>query len=191
MPSLSISYFGFGSLVNRDTRPKAEDAVNATLKGWRRVWGHRVGAQEPQRNCTSLSIEPADEQIDGVLVTIPVSELAALDQREMGYQRLSLPASSFILPEGMDIDSVYVYQSLSANQHLADAEHPILQSYVDCVMAGYESRFGDSGLQRMLNTTRGWEKTILNERDAPRYPRSVSVPAQQLARFDTLLALLR
>lgn len=191
MSSLSACYFGYGSLVNRDTRPDAENAVNATLKGWRRVWEHRVRSADEQRRCTSLSIEPADEQIDGVLVTIPVDELAALDHREAGYERLSLPGSDFVSPEGVCADKVYLYRSLGCNRHPADSTHPILQSYVDCVMAGYQQRFGDDGLNRMLHTTRAWNTALFNDRQLPRYPRSVTVPEQQLIEFDARLATLR
>ena len=191
MSASFVSYFGYGSLVNRDTRPPTEEAINATLKGWRRVWNHRVVNSDARRACTSLSIEPADGVIDGVLVRIPTSELAALDERESGYERLQLDASNFILPERVTDDIIHVYRSLRKNRILADHEHPVTQSYVDCVMAGYASRFGDSGLQQFLQSTRGWECPMVADRDDPNYPRSVELPSKQLGYFDSLLARLR
>ena len=119
MQEQDITYFGYGSLVNRDTRPAGERAQSARLHGWRRVWGHRVtgssdastGARE---SCCSLSVESTHapgQYIDGVLVTIPVSDLPLLDQRETGYDRVKLPAADFSLPQGCDVEFIYVYVS--------------------------------------------------------------------------------
>jgi len=83
-----VSYFGYGSLVNRDTRPTDEACVNATLKGWRRVWNHRVANSDARLACTSLSIEPAEGLIQGVLVSIPVEELPALDERDRSHKAM-------------------------------------------------------------------------------------------------------
>jgi len=186
-----ISYFGFGSLVNRDTRPRDEVAVNATLKGWGRVWNHRVRVGPGRQSCTSLSVEPLSGSIEGVVVRIPLSELPALDARESGYARMRLPVTDFVLPETLYTDTVYVYRSLQKNRHLADEQHPVAQSYIDCVMAGYLKRFGDDGLKDLLQTTRGWELPVLNDRQAPTYPRSVNLPTDQYQYFDTLLASIR
>jgi len=186
-----ISYFGFGSLVNRDTRPRDEVAVNATLKGWGRVWNHRVRVGPGRQSCTSLSVEPLSGSIEGVVVRIPLSELPALDARESGYARMRLPVTDFVLPETLYTDTVYVYRSLQKNRHLADEQHPVAQSYIDCVMAGYLKRFGDDGLKDLLQTTRGWELPVLNDRQAPTYPRSVNLPTEQYQYFDTLLASIR
>ena len=199
MSSEWVNYFGYGSLVNRDTRPKQESAVNITLKGWQRVWNHRVSDSDGRQRCTSLSIEPAEAQIDGVLVRIPLKDLPDLDRRELGYQRLELPVDSFIIDQAAlgeingetNIDTVYVYQSLEENRNLADDQHPLTQSYADCVMAGYLARFDDAGLQRLLHTTRGWERPMLNDRHQPTYPRSITLPSEKQQQFDALLNALR
>ena len=191
MSTRRISYFGYGSLVNRETRPEGEQATNVTLKGWQRVWNHRVANAGARHPCTSLSIEPAQGVIQGVLVQIPEHELDALDQREFGYERMCLQASDFVLPEDLDVQQVFVYRSLQHNRFLADGEHPVTQSYVDCVMAGYLERFGDEGLQQLLQSTRGWDRPVLDDRLAPTYPRHVILPAEQHRYFDSLLAPLR
>lgn len=191
MSSQWINYFGYGSLVNRDTRPDGEVATNVTLKGWGRVWNHRVTNIDARKACTSLSVEEAESSIDGVLVRIPRSELDALDAREFGYERMSLAATDFVLPEEIQVETIYVYRSLQKNRHLADSEHPVTQSYVDCVMAGYLNRFGEDGLQQLLRTTRGWHLPTLFDRSEPTYPRSVKLPVEQYEYFDSLLAPLR
>lgn len=191
MSSQWINYFGYGSLVNRDTRPEGEAATNVTLKGWGRVWNHRVTHTDRRKSCTSLSIEPAEGAIDGVLVQIPISDLRVLDARENGYERMSLPATDFILPSDIHADTIYVYRSLQENRHLADVEHPVAQSYVDCVMAGYLKRFDDDGLRQFLKTTRGWNLPTLFDREKPTYPRSVRLSAEQYRYFESILAPLR
>ncbi|MFK8078890.1 MAG: gamma-glutamylcyclotransferase family protein [Granulosicoccus sp.] len=191
MSSQWINYFGYGSLVNRDTRPKGEEAINVTLKGWRRVWNHRVTNTDARLACTSLSVEPAQGSIDGVLVRIPLSELDGLDAREYGYERMGLSATDFVLPNGVSAETIYIYRSLEVNRLLADDEHPIAQSYVDCVMAGYLRRFGEEGLQQLLRSTRGWNLPTLPDRGEPTYPRHVSLSDARYQHFDRLLAAWR
>jgi len=188
MASSQMMYFGFGSLVNRLTRPSGELAINARLNGWQRVWEHRVVGGESGRSCTSLSVQPASGQaIDGVLVSLAPEQLPDLDKREAGYERLSLPATSFSASVKLNIDTVYVYRSLPTNRCVASHDYPILQSYIDCVAAGYDERFGRDGLKLMLQSTIGWENPILNDRAKPLYPRSVTLSSERLAQYDSCL----
>lgn len=186
-----ISYFGYGSLVNRDTRPADEVAHFTRLRGWQRVWEHRVASSSSRKRCTSLSIEPgagsAESSIEGVLVSMPREQLSQLDERESGYDRMELPASQFDLPDHLELDSVMVYRSKAENRHAADQNHPVLQSYIDCVLAGYQHNFGESGMQAFIGSTRGWEGAIFNDRDAPLYPRWVEVDIQRQRQFDAVV----
>jgi len=198
-----ITYFGYGSLVNRATRPAGEVSYRARLYGWRRVWGHRVlSAQQPsdelERSCCSLSVQKlidfdiANRKnmpfIDGVVVTIPITDLPTLDKRETGYDRHAIPSSHFDLPAECDVDEIHVYVSKPAHQGDATEHFPILQSYIDCVLAGYCEVFEHQGMQRFVDSTQGWAGVIENERDNPKYPRAVSLPASKLAQFDSIIA---
>ena len=198
-----ITYFGYGSLVNRATRPAIEVAYPARLYGWQRVWGHRVlSAQQPcdelARSCCSLSVQKLiniDSShretvpfIEGVVVSIPISELPILDKREAGYERHVIPCDQFELPTECSVDHIHVYVSKLANQGCATEDFPILQSYVDCVLAGYCEVFEPMGMQRFVDSTKGWDGVIENERDKPKYPRAVSLPVRQLAQFDRIVA---
>lgn len=202
----SITYFGYGSLVNRATRPDGEVAYPARLYGWQRVWGHRVLAaqqpsDEPQRSCCSLSIrklaQPDSEScekapfIDGVVVTIPTTDLAVLDKREAGYDRHSLPRADFDLPASCKSENIQVYVSKEDHRGCATEQFPIQQSYVDCVLAGYCAVFETVGMQQFVDSTEGWDGVIENDRHNPKYPRSVSLPQEQLALFDTLIKKVR
>jgi len=158
-----VTYFGYGSLVNRNTRPPNEQAHPARLYGWKRVWGHRVdridttnaSSSGANRACCSLSVEKCaenppensnqsinsdvrcDEYIDGVVVTIPLVDLAALDQREDGYDRLQVPAGDFELPDSCVDEHIHMYVSDTTHSGRSNRQYPILQSYIDCVLAGY------------------------------------------------------
>lgn len=197
-----ITYFGYGSLVNRDTRPVGEQAYPARLHGWQRAWGHRVQAADVAhdvktaasfKSCCSLSVEKIVNKtqstsfIDGVVVTIPLADLPVLDEREAGYDRVKLPASDFTLPSECTSAHVYVYVSNAANAGRSSEQFPILQSYVDCVLAGYCTVFEHLGMQQFVDSTVGWNGFIENDRSSPRYPRAVQLPQAQLALFDRVV----
>lgn len=195
MHDQNITYFGYGSLVNRATRPVGELSLPTRLHGWRRVWGHRVtgsvdASTGARQSCCSLSVEPTASEhfIDGVLVTIPVSDLPLLDQRENGYERVRLPASDFSMPEGCDAEFVHVYVSDAEHAGRSNEQYPILQSYIDCVLAGYCAVFDHLGMQHFVDTTVGWDGSIENERAAPKYPRAVTLSKPQLDTIDTLVS---
>ena len=143
--------------------------------------------------------------VDGMIVTVDSSELPALDAREKGYKRLELARSDFDFVHTGSVESdlastnsadcvaetVYMYVSEDQNAAYACAEFPLLQSYVDCVMAGFETEFGADGLQRFIDSTLGWSAPMLEDRADPRYVRSVSLSAHQAKRYDELLAECR
>lgn len=197
MTERTVHYFGYGSLVNRSTRPVGEAAAPARLHGWRRSWTHRVPMSEHRYGCTALSIDPIgdrlgdDGAIDGVVVEIPAAALPALDAREANYDRLALPREAFTLPPSVRAETVFAYRSSAARRLDPDPDHPVLQSYVDCIMAGYLERFDESGLEAWLATTDGWRAPLFDDRAAPRYPRAVTLPEALLARFDDRLEARR
>ncbi|MEE9335827.1 MAG: gamma-glutamylcyclotransferase family protein [Granulosicoccaceae bacterium] len=189
-----IAYFGYGSLVNRNTRPPLEDAFKARLSGWERHWAHRVADDATDRHCTSLSARPAADaatSIDGVVVLMEQSELPTLDQRESGYFRQSVPICAFEIETALPVKEVAIYRSLPENLAPANENFPILQSYIDCVMAGYEQLFDEAGLHEFMRTTVGWSGDTLNDRIKPHYPRAVSLSREQLVRFELLIKQYR
>jgi hypothetical protein len=189
-----IAYFGYGSLVNRDTRPVQETANTARLSGWERHWAHRVDDDGTYRRCTSLSARPAQDKnawIDGVVVLIESADLPALDERESGYFRQSVPLDFVQLDVDLPVDEVVVYQSHEAHFKAANERYPILQSYVDCVMAGYHRLYGQAGLDAFMRTTFGWQGCIIDDRERPVYPRAIDLPTQQREHFDSMIEQYR
>lgn len=184
---MNFCYFGYGSLVNAQTRCQEGVTQLVTLKGWVRQWKQCI--ETPFGQVCSLTIAPKPgSDIDGVLVCEPLDKLAALDAREIGYSRYALTPQDFSCekPDSLP-DSTYVYQSLPACYRPACNDYPILQSYVDCVVQGFIACYGIAGAQRFIHSTEGWDGPILNDRHAPHYPRAVTLTIEQLALIDDLL----
>lgn len=200
----SLHYFGYGSLVNRHTRPADERFEATTVAGWQRSWSHRVnhsaaasvallddslgkahGQTHAPLGYTVLTVEPAEgQQIDGVQVSIARSDLPILDEREKGYSRQTVQSV-------MSTDPIAIYVSNTAHVAELPSDYPLLQSYVDCVLAGFLAVFGWDGVDRFISTTSGWAVPILADRAVPLYPRAITLAQDVETKFDERIAAAR
>lgn len=186
-----IGYFGYGSLVNRKTlRTTYVDAVRGELKGFRREWNIR-GETPHGPVCALTASRDPDMSIQGLLVVDLAENLGQVDEREARYDRMRLSDMDLDLEADIDVSELYVYQAKSTFVGLQDPKFPIWQSYVDAVMQGYMTEFGEAGLQRFVSQTRGWEQAILADRDAPHYPRAVELSVSEQRLFDDLIREIR
>ncbi|MEE9313709.1 MAG: gamma-glutamylcyclotransferase family protein [Rhizobiaceae bacterium] len=176
----TIAYFGYGSLVNLDTlRTPYISAHRARLKGWRRAWlSYPSTANNFVKNTDMafLSVEQAPTTaIEGLVVIDHSSSLASLDKREDAYDRVEISHDSLEFLDENPLQGntkayLYVAQQPAANQ-----KTNILRSYLDAVMQGYQTNFGEIGIERFMATTTNFNCCILEDRDAPYYPRSVAL----------------
>lgn len=176
-------FFGYGSLVNRGTHAYPS-AYGARITGWRRQWkGTRL------RAVAFLTAVPAHgEEIEGLIAAVPGHDWAALDERERAYARHPVTGSiAHDAPHAMDVQ-IYAVEPRHAAP--ADEDHPILLSYLDTVIQGYLREFGAVGAQRFFDTTDGWDKTVLDDRAAPIYPRAQTLRRDETAFVDQQLARL-
>ncbi|WP_299566823.1 gamma-glutamylcyclotransferase family protein [uncultured Sulfitobacter sp.] len=174
-------FFGYGSLVNRDTHGYT-NAARAQLKGWRRAW-----VRTPVRELAFLSVVPdEDSVIDGLIAQVPNADWIALDTRETGYARLP---SDRAVHHDLDPATQISHYSVPQETWVADGDHRILLSYLDVVVQGYLREYGAQGVAQFFDTTDGWDTPILNDRTAPRYPRALTLSAQETALVDQHLAL--
>lgn len=189
-----FGYFGFGSLVNRNTlSADVVDVIPVRLKGWRRHWqNHPVESDTPTHlhSIALLSVHPKLEcEIDGVLVIDRMSNLAALDTRERSYQRIQLDESNFSFKN----NNLNSFSDISVHLYMADSaletiEKPqILRSYLDVVMQGYLREFGEAGLRKFFATTDGFDFSIREDRDNPEYPRHQSLSQEERGLFAELI----
>ncbi len=190
----TIAYFGYGSLVNlRTLQTPYISAHPARLHGWRREWLCRPmvgGSFAPIENLAFLSARPsADCVIDGMVVLDHASSLAALDEREALYERLTIDARTIEYTDTMPPPDhgrpIYVYKALAPEP--AHQGSRILRSYLDAVLQGFRHHHGEAALRRFVETTDYGETPIHEDRDKPIYPRPVSLGADEAALFDKLL----
>ena len=171
--------FGYGSLMNPATHDYA-DLRPARLEGWRRRWAHAEG-----RPAAFLTAERAPGlAIDGAVADVPPVAWPALDAREAAYDRHDV-SEALTPPCGR----VVVYAVPGARQGPPTARHPVLLSYLDAVIQGAMTLHGPAGATRFFDTTQGWG-AVLDDRDAPRYPRAQRLSSAERAAVDEGLARL-
>ena len=157
-------FFGYGSLVNVATHDY-RDPQPARLKGWRRAWVHT-----DLREVAFLSAVPSEgSEIDGLIAAVPGADWEALDAREYAYDRL--PSNGAVSHSIAAAPEISVYAVPQSAQAPGSDRHPVLLSYLDVVVQGYEQVFGEAGVAAFFATTDGWEAPILNDRATPIYPR--------------------
>lgn len=182
-----VAYFGYGSLINRDThRTRIVRAVPARLKGWRRLWRPRPDMPGFPAALLSVRRDPG-VWCEGLLIIDRMENLAAVDAREARYRRVALGPADLDVAEGVAGDHpLFVYE---AETHLPPhREEPrILQSYLDAVLQGVLREYRAEGVRRFIAETEGFDTVILADRDRPIYPRAVKLGEEEQALFDEAL----
>lgn len=204
-----VAYFGYGSLVNRATlRTGIVAAHRARLKGWRRSWRSRPDGGPSPSQTAAAGVTPSfltagraeDAAIDGLLIVDYAHNLAAVDAREFHYhrRRISLEDLELADPSGIAEHresgghglgsriALYVYEGRTDLPH-APGPAPILRSYLDAVMQGFLREFGEAGLHRFVAETDAFHTPIHEDREAPLYPRAVTLSADEAELFDAAL----
>lgn len=170
------SVFGYGSLVNERTLSGGRLQA-AVLEGWRREW-----CLTHLRPVAFLSIRPAEgHRIDGLLSTVFGDDWSALDRRERAYDRHNV---SHAVTSAVGSVAAYAVRPDLRRQ----GGGTILLSYLDVVVQGFHDRFGEPGVQRFFETTDGWDRVIVDDRDAPRYARAQRLTDRETALVDAHLA---
>ncbi len=168
-------FFGYGSLVNRNTHSYGEIG-HARLIGWRRVW--RQSTYDP---IPILTAEPCEGwQIDGLIAHVPNGDWAALDEREHAYDRV--PVTHAVQHKTDTPIDIATYTVPQDKYPLPETHGPILQSYLDTVVIGYLQEFGEQGAMDFFSSTVGWNCPIRKDRADPQYPRT-QTPAKEQAEF--------
>lgn len=178
-----VFFFGYGSLVNRDTHSYGR-AHPARLTGWRRAWRHT-----PLRPVALLTAEPdSTSVIEGLIAAVPGADWAALDLREAAYTRHTVcdHVEHVLSPR----PSVSVYTIPAEGNHAPSLQHPVLLSYLDVVVQGYLREYGAEGVARFFATTAGWDAPLLDDRASPIYPRHQRLAPAERARVDDALGQL-
>ncbi len=176
---------GYGSLINSASRSSTVGAPVPAIPvriaagfGYVRAWN----AQSPS-GFTAIGlrkVEPGETgaTINGVLYPVSGEDMTKYDEREQGYTRIEVPRDKVEavswerLPEG---GRIWIYAPVGpdgrpgAGLPTPDAEHPLLQSYIDVVVEG-GLEYGEAFAREVIETTEGWNDYWLNDRELARRP---------------------
>ena len=175
--------FGYGSLINAKTHNLGGLMTPVKLRNWRRHWKQVVKTPHGEFIAMTIEKEP-NSIIDGALISIDQDILKQLDIREAGYQRVLLDCGEFTdLSNDPANNKIYTYTTgavdLSPKKSI-----PILQTYIDCILAGVIDFFGENHLSRFVLSTGGWHTPIINDRDSPLYARAQHISSDKLSLID-------
>lgn len=174
-------FFGYGSLVNVETHSYV-DPRPARLPGWKRAW-----VQTSLRELAFLTAVPDHSaEIDGLVAAVPNADWAALDAREYAYERL--PAAEAVHHDLAKETDIQIYAVPRSAQNPMDPPYPVWISYLDVVVQGYVRVFGEAGVAAFFETTDGWDRPFIDDRNAPRYPRAQVLTTHEQALVDHFLA---
>lgn len=187
---MTITYFGYGSLVNADTIPADARVTPGRLTGWVREWRVCGMGGDGQGRCALSVREEPGSEIRGVMVREPRSRLMELEKREKRYRKVEAVGDAFRCDEeqAKGPGDLFVFVGTEEHKHWGTETHPILQSYLDCVLAGFFSLWGEEGIEHFLDTTDGWHVPVLRDRQNPAYPRAIVLPDHLRQKIDAATA---
>ncbi|MHA6287342.1 hypothetical protein [Maricaulis sp. CAU 1757] len=180
---------GYGSLLSRHSRETYSDVTSIALPvrvhGWRRGWTVRYADEA----ATYVGVRPDRARaIEAVLVETPLSP--ELRQRERGYAFSEIdPASIETLGASSSLPQGRFWMVVNSEHWRADADHPVVQSYVDTCLAGCLESGGEARVRAFIRQTEMWDGTWVNDRaeTSPRYPRHTPLEKAEQALLDALL----
>lgn len=180
--------FGYGSLINRHSRQltgQTGKAVPAVVNGLQRQWGKVDGRYK----IAPLVAAVGEGHCNGVLVKVGCDSLTEFDQREKGYRRIELdPMQVVVSGEATLSDPIWAY--VRVNPDAPCELQPIMQTYVDTVLAGCLS-ISEQFAKTFVETTQGWHHPLENDRQQPKYGNLAGVLDEQLTQIDRLIADVR
>jgi tetratricopeptide (TPR) repeat protein len=193
--------FGYGSIINSKSRaatigvdylPTLVVRLRPAFP-YRRCWNFHSST-----GFTALGLEPTSSDcplgMNGVLVRINGDEeLAQLDNRETGYERVEVDPHDVMLydPSATEANAVspnairylkedtafddgrkqiWAYVPRVENRKLADQDHPVCQTYVDTVLAGCFEVGGQEFVEDFVRTTFCWSMYYLYDTPTSRRP---------------------
>lgn len=186
---MTITYFGYGSLVNVDTIPANAEVTPGKLTGWLREWRVCGQGEDGQGRCALTVRREEGAEIWGVMAREPRTRLADLELREQRYVKVESVGVAFRCEalQQPGPEDLFLFQAAPEHLRWGCDIHPILQSYLDCVLAGFFRTWGEQGIDHFLNTTDGWHVPVLQDRGRPHYPRKVSLDPELAELIDEKL----
>lgn len=180
--------FGYGSLMNSASRQltgKTAPAIPSVVHGFKRYWGK----VDDSYTLSPLVVDRGEGLVNGVLLAISPGEISEFDRRERGYHRVAIPHANIETTQSLTReDSVWVY--------IKDAPEPpcslmpIMQTYVDTVLAGC-LEISENFAEQFIHSTFGWHHPLENDRHQPKYGNLAGVTQAHHPHIDALVAIVR
>lgn len=178
-PQLTHYIVGYGSLMETESRqrttPETQEVYPVLVRGFERLWGVRGSAFVPT---TFLgAIANPQKSLNGITYPLKnTADLLATDQREGGYCRRQVPSDRvhFLAGNPPKKAQFWIYTLPKALVKNADANFPIVQSYVDifihgCLQLEQQFQLKDFAAQ-CITSTGNWSPYWVNDRLYPRRP---------------------
>ncbi|MGF1709110.1 gamma-glutamylcyclotransferase [Vibrio kagoshimensis] len=187
--------FGYGSLMNSSSRQltgQTGAAIPAIVHGLVRHWSKI----DDSYVLSPLVVNKGQGQVNGVLLKVDDEALDEFDIRERGYHRIKLSPEQIELnidskshTEAFDSQqAIWVYIN---DEVIAPCEQsPIVQSYVDTVMAGC-LEVSEKFAEHFVTHTKGWHHPFENDRHQPKYNKLAGVAEHHHSVIDGLLIDVR
>jgi gamma-glutamylcyclotransferase (GGCT)/AIG2-like uncharacterized protein YtfP len=169
--------FVYGSLVNTRSRENNNIFVKTypvEVRGVKRGWFLPI----PEDETTALGlIQKNSYSVNGLLFEVFPIDIEVLDKREKihRYERVKIKYHDvkFINSEQRIERESVIWTYTTESPQYPTKTTPIAQSYVDVVIQGF-SEHGEGFALDFVNTTDGWDKAWINDRESPRYRRNLS-----------------
>lgn len=177
--------FGYGSLINAASRKltgQTGKATPAIAHGLVRYWGKI----DDSYTLSPLVVNKGEGQVNGVLLEVDDAALAEFDRRERGYHRIPVEPKQIETDQPFNRDhAIWVYVKDAPLPPCANT--PIMQSYVDTVLAGC-LEVSHAFAEHFVRHTVGWHHAKENDRHQPKYGNLAGVEDHHYAVIDSLLS---
>ncbi len=177
--------FGYGSLINSASRQltgQTGTAIPVIAHGLVRYWGKI----DDSYTLSPLIVNEGEGQVNGVLLEVDAAALAEFDRRERGYHRIRIRPEQIDTKQAFNREhAIWVYVN---DEPLPPCSNtPIVQSYVDTVLAGcLEVSYAFA--EHFVRHTVGWHHVKENDRHQPKYGNLAGVQDHHYDLIDSLLA---
>ncbi|EOX4458312.1 gamma-glutamylcyclotransferase family protein [Vibrio antiquarius] len=177
--------FGYGSLINSASRKltgQTGEAIPVIAHGLVRYWGKI----DDSYTLSPLVVNQGDGQVNGVLLEVNEEALAEFDRRERGYHRIQIQPDQIETDANFNQEhSIWVYVK---DEPLPPCvKSPIMQSYVDTVLAGC-LEVSHAFAEHFVRHTIGWHHAKENDRHQPKYGNLAGVQEHHYELIDNLIA---
>ncbi len=173
---------GYGSLMNEQDKRRTSENVGYNLPvyvtGFQREWNVRGPDIGFNLKGTFLGVEAKENGTFNAAIyrVFDNSDILKTDKREVVYCRVAVRPDQLRMADEAEVPDgqIWIYVNKPQFNLASDAQHPIIQNYVDTFLAGCIDLGEQFGLETFardcIRTTEDWSIHWINDRIYPRRP---------------------